>query len=232
MRKNLIAICIILCLASQIGKAQDYSPTTNWPYLFQDFMPGKVYLKNDMSTGTILLNIHIDELKLQNVTRSENIETVIFPESSIEHIDIGEHHFIYLEGKIMESIDTLNDCKLLMLREGDFVKMFKLEGTYNIDLNTSFTLKKKSLGMKGYGSPLHYDMKAVWYDGRKIPLSEIYYLQFPNFSVRATHKDCERLFKGSERKQFNAFIHNERIDWHNTSDLIKVIAYIRNNKRQ
>ena len=87
----------MLALAAFVAAAQDEVPTTNWPFLYPDFLEGELR-QNGGAVSKGKFNIHLGQGALNLV---ENGMIAEIPSLNVLYVIIGEDTFQNVGGKMM-----------------------------------------------------------------------------------------------------------------------------------
>ena len=91
-------------------KAQDYEPNTKWPYVFENFVDGKVFMKNNTKMDA-KLNIHLLANKLHYVDKNGRIMEC--RDKDIVRVEMRNDGYLCMDGKIMK-IEAQQGTNLLL----------------------------------------------------------------------------------------------------------------------
>lgn len=223
MRKVIFILLAIIGAAQCI--AQSFSPTTNWPYLLDDFKEGVIFLDNGMTTESTRLNIHLDGNKLQCVNSEGVISRVIL--GNIDRIEIDGRMFRFVDGKLMECLHKEDGCMIVRHEKADFEEMLKIRTPYGIDGRTSWSTIIYALGLKGVSNEKYDDIRPTWYDGSEIQMLRSDFFAIKGKVFPATMKGCSNVLEPALRKELKALVKEKKTDWRKTEDLKVVMRYMK-----
>lgn len=220
---NILSIAVLL-MCHAFCMAQDYNPTTNWPYVNADFQPGVIHLA-DSTYSQASLNIHLNGNVLQCVNGSGNVSVVVFP--NIDHVTIGDAVYRYVNDRLMQVLHADGTDFVALSVDADFDDMLRNNMPYGIAGRTISTMNTKLLNLRGESNERYADMRKTWYDGQSIPLNQRFFFMIDNSIIAASMKGCSTILTPVQRKQLKAFTKAEDIDWRKPEDVIKVFNELR-----
>ena len=222
MRK--ILSVLVLMLAAVALQAQN--PTTTWPYLYNDFMQGKVFFK-DGSSKDYMVNVHILRSTLHFIEpgtddiKEEKSKDVIV-------VNIGSDSFYSKQGKMLRAAAT---SQLGFVGEEVLADMAALNSesgaAYGASANSMSTMKLSSVDGAGpTASTNHMNLKNSKEDGKLIPLEKEYYLVTNGQVYPATKKELELFLTPDKKAGFKSFLKQNKISWKSPESLLKIVDYI------
>lgn len=220
MKHFLITAALIAsCLTAS---AQDYEPTSTWPYIYGEFTSGKLIHRtgNEMNS---LYNVHIPSGKLHFIEGDmirEMSDTTPFS-VEIGGVDIYRN----VNGKMMKVIASSANGLVVKDTEIDMARLNSSEGAYGSSSNSSATTALSSIVMEARVNVSHMELKNSKSDGQTLPLVHRMYLVVADKVLNASKKDVLGL-NGIDRKKFDAFCKKNKIRWRNPESLLLVIDYI------
>jgi len=221
------AIAALLSLGIQSAKAQNFEPTTTWPYAYEDFMPGKLV----MNTGKVVegsYNICLDNSSVHFIDGS-----LVKQASPVEvtSVQIGKDIYVNASGKMMK---VLQKSDKGVVAEGvsiDYARLNETGGAYGSSSNSIATTSLSSLeGIGGTRSNMnHMELKNSKSDGKTLTLNKKYYLVFGGKCVYATKRDVQDM-PGVDKDKLKAFLKSNKIKWKDPVSLIALVDYLADNQ--
>lgn len=205
-------------------KGEEYRPTTNWPYLNPTFEQGVIHLSSGIHSNAVM-NIHLHDGILQCIGAGGRISRVAF--TDIASIEMGGKRYVNIDGKYMECLAANSDSTAMLLldTEPKFEELLRSNSSYYMNMGTVTSAKIQQLNLKGRNNELHDEMRAVWYDGKPIPLRYKYYICDKGIMTHATRKNLLNNCKtDSDKKALKAYIKKNKIKTDNSDDMIKVFG--------
>ncbi|MBQ7622467.1 MAG: hypothetical protein IJS66_01855 [Bacteroidales bacterium] len=208
-------------LAALCAGAQEFEPTTTWPYLYPEFTPGKLLTdKGVEKTGEY--NVHILHSTLHFIQGDEIRE---LSRSEVYSVQIGKDYFIAVGGQLMKVVARNDNGYVAQSYEVDVVKLNSTGGAYGSSSSTLGTTALSSL--EGIGnnrvSMNHMELKANKDNGQTLPLITKYFICTGGKVVYATRRDVG---EKSDPAAFKAFLKSNKIKWNNPQSLLAVVDFL------
>lgn len=204
--------------------AEDYYPTTLWPYLYPDFKEGIISYDGG---GQVKAHMNVHLLKGDLHFLKDN--TIMVAEKrALKSVSIGDDLFFPVDGMFMRVVDGNDGAYVLMSVLGDFDALFTGTGAYGTSANTQAVTNLSSIEIGGINvtdhSKLLQDKKEA--NGREIDLKEKLYIKVGDKSSAAFQKDVEQAFNLSDNAEWKSFLKREKIKWRKSDDIAKVAQWI------
>ena len=225
MKKAILSLTLSL-FATVLAMAQNYEPTTTWPYVYPEFASGELLSPKGVSTlGQY--NIHLSGGALHfidgDLIREVSARDVLY-------VVIGEDRYANVEGKMMKILAS--DSKGIVARESlvDFVKLNGTGGAYGSSSSTIATTALSSMEQIGSGKTgvNHMELKNSKEAGQILPLTEKLWLVTEGKAVFASKKDVSQI-EGIDKDAFKVFFKENPVKWKNPESLLKVVDFIADN---
>lgn len=221
MKKCLIVLMLALPFLTY---AEDYYPTTLWPYLYPDFKEGIISYDGG---GQVKAHMNVHLLKGDLHFLKDN--TIMVAEKrALKSVSIGDDLFFPVDGMFMRVVDGNDGAYVLMSVLGDFDALFTGTGAYGTSANTQAVTNLSSIEIGGINvtdhSKLLQDKKEA--NGREIDLKEKLYIKVGDKSSAAFQKDVEQAFNLSDNAEWKSFLKREKIKWRKSDDIAKVAQWI------
>lgn len=220
----MIALALLLSLGRM--SAQDFKPTTTWPYVYSDFIQGELR-EYDGAVHETQFNIHLAAGTLHF------IEDGMIREAStakVFSLRIGKDYYANVGGVIMQILANSDNGFVAKEVKADYAALNNTGGAYGSSSNSISTQALSS--MEGIGGSTtnmnHMELKNSKEDGSALPTTTKLYLVLPDKVIFATKKDINNTY-GVDKKAFSAFLKENKVSWKNPQDLIAVIDFIANN---
>jgi hypothetical protein len=230
--KKLLFLCIGALMAVA-AFAQEDSPTANWPYLFPEFKEGEIIRTRGKSLKA-LLNIHLDMSALYYVDEGMIKEANTL---GMEALVIGEDVFRNVGGRMMKVMAEAEGGLVVQEAKANFSGIVRNDGAYGstaLNSTTTKTFLYNENAINQYNGYLlttvYADLLAMKNDAEKLPVNRNLYLVIGLEQIPANKKSVAAL-DGLDRKAFSAFMKSEKIEWDNPQDLVKVLDYIKANRK-
>lgn len=212
-----------LYLWSLLACAQGYTPSTKWPYLYEEFQQGTVVFSDGQASRQQMLNIHLLHSTLHYLDGDKIKQT---DPRGIVTVVIAADTFLYNEGELVRLLKRNGQAALAKQAAIDMEALNKGQsGAYGMETSSSAVRQLTSFEVNGIANLSHTQMKLEREEGKEVPLKETYYLIRKDRSVRATRKEIEKSLPDSERERFKAFIKQHKIKWKEDNSLIHLLDF-------
>ena len=218
-------ICMLLCSIglSVIAQTSDYTPSTKWPYLYDEFLDGTVFFTENQKVQQAKLNVHLQNCTLHYLEEDKVLQS---NPRNIEKILIGNDTFIYMNGELVRLIKADDKMLLVKLIKADLAALSKGEsGAYGMGSEASAVQQLSSIQMGGISNLSHTQMKLEKSDGKDLPLIEEYYFIINNKIIEATKKEIEKSLTDASKDKLKAFIKQNKIKWKDENSLVKLLEF-------
>jgi hypothetical protein len=220
--KRLVLICAF-ALASLFAVAQEYDPTSTWPYLYPDFTEGEI-MSIDGSSKKALLNVHVLKAALHYID-GELIKELAPGQAFSARI--GQDYYINASGKMMKILAQNNNGYVAEGVEVDVVKLNSTGAAYGSSSTTLGTMALSSLegvGSTNSGTSMnHMEIKANKDNGQILPLLRKKYLFVNKMCIFATKRDVSDV---TDPTAFKAFLKANKVKWNDPQSLLGVVDFI------
>lgn len=216
-----IIICGLLLLAhGAMTYAQDYAPTTTWPYVFRDFTEGELLTPGGtQKSGTY--NISLVSGKLHFID-GELVKEALA--SEVFSVRIGSDIYANVKGRMMKVLAKSDNGFVAEDATVDMAALNATGGAYGSSSNSVSTTAFSSLeGVGGTMSNMnHMQLKNSKDEGKILPLNRKLYLVLPDMVVFAAKKDVLAV-DGIDKAAMNAFLKENRTKWKSPESLLPVV---------
>lgn len=212
---------ILILLLNSLSVMAQFKPSTKWPYLYENFLQGKVYC-GDKVNSDLSLNIHLWGNVLHYISADGKILESTY--RNISRVEILDDVYLIADGKLMKLVASKGNNVLLLYTKGDFDSMRSGSGAYGASLNSSATMELSSLDLGGMDKPALAKLQQEKNDGRVIPLTKEYYFIIDNKMVGASKKEMNDNY--ASVSGWKNFLKENKIKWKKEESLIKVLEFL------
>ncbi len=200
-----------------------YAPTTRWPYLYENFIPGTV-LFSDGQKSELQLNVHL----WGNVLHYISQDGRIFESTGedIFRVEIGKDTYCLSSHKLFEIVEEQEQAMLVKLVRGDFDFMFTGTGAYGASLNSSSARDLSSIDLGGLNKPELGKMLQEKKDGSEIPLQTEYYFIINGKQIDANKKSVEEVIERERINSWKQFLKEKKIKWKKEDNLKIILNFL------
>lgn len=224
--KRLMLITIAMLMVSVFAAAQEYEPTTTWPYVYSEFIEGEL----QMTVGNpkkAKYNIHLGTGSLHFIDGE-----LIKQASPMEvfSVKIGTDMYVNAGGRMMKVLAKSDKGVVALESTVDIATLNATGGAYGSSSNTLSTQALSSLeGIGGTRTNMnHMELRNSKRSGEILPLINKMYLVTEGYVVFATKKDVSQL-PFLEKDALKAFFKANPIKWKDPQSLLLVVDYIADN---
>ena len=221
--KKILSLLILL-LGSLAAAAQDYAPTTTWPYLYPEFRQGTICLL-DGTTFVQELNVHLRRGRLHYLDKGGIVKDAVLTEVMMALI--GEDRFLNVGGQMMR-IEAEGRSKGYVAAQvlADYSALGETGGAYGTSSSTSATRKMSSIETDTQINQSYMLLQQERGNGQMLPVRTKYYLVTPGLRVPATRKDVEAVLPEGRKEAWKAFQKAEKIKWNKPASLVAVADFL------
>lgn len=224
MRKILFALLSALTV-SFTAFADDYEPTSTWPYMYQDFTAGKLEQPGG-GTKDALFNVCLTNASLHfiegDMVREMNPADVFA-------VRIGNDYYMNVAGKLLKLLSRSENGMVVEQFSIDYARLNSSQGAYGSSGTTIATQNLSSL--EGIGaSPVnmnmtHMALKNSKDEGKILPLIHKMAVFVDKKLVDANARDISDAF-GVDKESLKQFQKDNKIKWKDPLSIQKVIDFI------
>lgn len=212
----ILASAFVICL-----KAQNYEPTSTWPYLYPDFTAGTLYVNVSGEQKDGLYNIHILEGRLHF------IEGDLIKEASpadVYSVRIGDDIYLNAGGTMMRVLAESNAGVVLQETVVDKTRLNSSSAAYGASANSMAAWNLSSLEQAGsMVNTNHMKLKNSKNEGYILPLAVKIYLMTGGKTIYASRKDVSR---ETGEEKMKVFLKEHKVRWKDPQSLLQVVDFI------
>lgn len=212
----ILASAFVICL-----KAQNYEPTSTWPYLYPDFTAGTLYVNVSGEQKDGLYNIHILEGRLHF------IEGDLIKEASpadVYSVRIGDDIYLNAGGTMMRVLAESNAGVVLQETVVDKTRLNSSSAAYGASANSMAAWNLSSIEQAGsMVNTNHMELKNSKNEGYILPLAVKIYLMTGGKTIYASRKDASR---ETGEEKMKVFLKEHKVRWKDPQSLLQVVDFI------
>ncbi len=226
MKKFLVFLAFsALMLTGLPLAAADYVPTTTWPYVYEDFVPGRI----KTHTGT---NIEYDKLNINLISgRAHFVEKGVIMQADLNTIallTIGDDSYVCVGGKMAKVLKNTVHGAVLLRTEIDADAM----NSANIGYGKSSVASTNNLSATALGAGMDFsinrsldDLVRERSEGDPLELREVRGIYFKGSFIPATRMDVLDI-SGIDKDAVKQYIKNEKIKFNRVDDLAALVDFL------
>lgn len=219
---TLLASALSLCTTAL---AQDYEPTTTWPYICRDFMEGDLVM-GDGQQRNGLYNVCVLDSRLHF------IDGELVKEASpadVLHVRLGQDRYINAGGRMMKVLAESEHGIVAEETLADLTRLNETGGAYGSSSSSMATTALSSISMGPRINISHMELKNSKSEGKILPLTSRIYLLVGMDIIYATRKDVSQT-AGVDKDAFKLFCKEHKIKWKDPQSLLGVIDFLSGQK--
>lgn len=215
-------LCCLFLVAH--ASAQQFKPTTLWPYLYANFMPGQIFSKGQAQDA--VLNIHLLHGELHSLA-GDAISAVSQPADSVA---ISGSVFVQVDGMLCQVLAKSGSVAVVKKVYGDFDKLMSGTGAYGSTLSTSGRRELSSIEIGGINQTNHGILLRTRADGQFLPLKteRLVCVFSPSgvTAVDASARAVRELVPADRREQLKAALKAAKVRWGRDEGVAPVAAIV------
>jgi len=228
MKKKNIWIIVFTILTFNVT-GQNYAPTTNWPYLYENFQQGTIYLKSG-NTLEKSVNIHlvasvlhyVENNMIQELMNTEDVDSIQIKTS------YASETFVYIDGRIYRLIEqTDNNNGIFEINIGNFDELLSTTGAYGTKNYTASPTKFVSLNIGGIAERDYLKLSSGKDNGKLFPIDKTYFFKINGKLIKARSKDVENSIDSPQvKKQLQSYLKKNKVKWNNIDSLAGLYRFL------
>ena len=218
----------LLFLAAMLAMipAAAQTPSTTWPYLYDNFIPGVIYMQ-DGAKSEVQLNVNVRHDRLHFIDK-EIIKDADL--SRVLAVTAGDDKYIPVDGELRKVFAESDKGAVVASLLGDFAALQETGGGYGASSETASTRKLSSVEVDGQVNQNHMLILQEKENGAELNLITTYYLIQGKSCIKATRKDVESVLSNAAKANWKAWLKANKIKWKDPESLLKVVEFISDNK--
>ncbi len=228
MNKLFIVAAAALISVAAAAQNYDYRPRETWPYINEDFVSGVVTNHGGEQSAEGYFNVSVVDGKLHFVKDGKIMAADML---RLQAVRIGDGVFVNRMGHLKQVVHEITGGKFLLKEVSvDMDQLSRQDIGLGVKSAIASTQKVNNLGIAG-ASGVSMDLDAAIADaknGVELPLKTKYTFLLGAQEVEAS-KSAFLSLPGIDKAAAKAFLKKEKIKWHKTDSLVKVLEYIAEN---
>jgi len=217
-----LAISQIACL-SAAGPV--YAPRTSWPYVYEEFIPGKIKTHKGTDISYDKLNISLANGRVHYVEKGVIMQADI---NSIALLTIGDDSYVCVEGRMAKVLRNTVNSAVLLRTTIDTEAM----SSADIGYGKSSVASTNNLSATALGSGMDFsvnrsldDVLKERQEGEPLVLQEVKGIYYKGSFVPAARVDVLRI-QGIDKEAVKQYIKKEKIKFGSIDDLAALADYL------
>ena len=216
---------IIALLSGFMLDAAEYEPTTNWPYVYEEFIPGHIKTHQGADISYDRLNVNLVSGKVHYVEDGVIMQADL---NTIALLVIGDDSWMSVGGRMMKVLRNTADSAVLLRVTIDTDAM----NSADIGYGKSSIASTSGLSLVALGSGMDYsvnrsldDLQKERYDGEPLELREVSGIYYKGTFVPATRTDVLKI-PGIDKDAVKQYLKTEKIKFNRTDDLARLADFL------
>ena len=218
-------ILILAALLAMVPAAAQ-NPSTTWPYLYDNFVPGVIYTNNN-GKSEVLLNVHVRHDHLHFIDKDMIKQADL---SQVLVVTVGDDKYIPAAGELRKVVAENDKGAVAVSIIGDFAALQETGGGYGASSETASTRKLSSVEVDGQVNQNHMLILQEKENGAELNLITSYYLIQGNNCIKASRKDVEAALSDAALANWKPWLKANKIKWKDPESLLKVVEFLSDNK--
>lgn len=223
MKKFVVVILAISVFLSANAQKNRFKPLETWPYLYEDFTPGKVLTHKGNTIEYDILNINIADGKVHYVQDGTIMQADM---NTIAAIRIGQDIYYNKGGHVYKALSESAHGAVLLKTEVDLDELSKADIGYGKSSLASVT-NVSAFVLPG-GNNINKSLEDITnnrYSGKELPIKEKYYIMVDGTLIRAAKKDILD-WSGNNKNTVKEYLKTNKIRWKDVFGLSKLADYL------
>ncbi len=218
--RRLISVISALLLTLCLLRAQ--SPTTTYPYLYDQFTTGEVVLIGG-KCETRKMNIHLRRDALHYLDNNIVKEAFLVDVTAVE---IKNDVFLPVNGRMMKVVAKSDKGCIVEEILGDFDGSREATGAYGGSSTTSATMKLTSIQTDSQINQNYMNILNEKDQGVELKTEHKYYVVCGKWKIGATKKDIAGAIPQEKAELWKAFQKEHKIKWRNPQSLLTIMDFL------
>lgn len=205
--------------------AQEYVPKTNWPYVYEEFSPGRIVTHQGSEIDYDKLNVNLVSGKTHYV--QDGIIMQADP-NTIALLEIGNDSYICVGGRMYKILQRTESGAVLLRTTIDTDAMASADigyGKSSIASTSNLSLSAISSGMDYSVNRSLDDLLSERSSGEPLVLSTVMGLYYKGTFVPASRSDVLKI-PGIDKNLVKQYLKKEKIRFGKVEDLASLLDYL------
>lgn len=225
MKPKLLLLSVLSLLSSVAAGAVEYEPTTTWPYVYEDFMEGRIVTHRGNTLNYDKLNVNIANGRVHYVENGIIMQADL---NTIALLVIGDDSYMCVEGRMMKIVKNTASSAVLLKTVIDADAMSSSDigyGKSSIASTSGLSLSALNSGMDYSVNRSLDDLVSERSEGQVLELREISGIYYKGRFVPASRVDVLGI-PGIDKDAAKQFIKTGKIKFNRTDDLAALVDYL------
>ena len=201
------------------------NPSTTWPYLYDNFTSGVIYMQNG-AKSELLLNVQVRHDRLHfiddGIIKEADLDPVLL-------VMIGSDKYYPVDGELRKVLAENEKGAVAVSLLGNFAALQETGGAYGASSSAAATRKLSSVEVDGQVNQNHMLILQEKENGAELALITTYYLLSGTTCVKASRKDVEEALPAAAIPAWKTWLKANKIKWKDPQSLLKVVEFLKDN---
>ncbi len=214
----LFGICLSL-------KAAEYVPTTSWPYIYEEFIPGRILTHQGGSISYDKLNVNLVSGRVHYVENGVIMQADL---NTIALLVIGDDSYMCVGGRMLRVLKNSQHSAVLLRITIDTDAMNSADigyGKSSIASTSNLSLSALSSGMDYSVNRSLDDLLKERTSGEPLVLREVQGVYYKGTFVPASRVDVLKI-PGIDKNAVKQYLKTEKIKFSKIDDLAKLADFL------
>lgn len=220
MKKTLLTLAAAV-MACAAALAQDYEPTTMWPYANPEFETGQIIFA-DSTRAEAKVNVHLLSGELQQL-KGDKVASVF---GNVARVVIGKETYVSVDGSMCLVLGESDGVAVVKQTLCDQNKLMSGTGAYGATLSTSGRQELTSIEIGGHNVTSHGLMHQNRSQSQTLPVKTARKVVYKGQVVDATARAVRGLIPEGRRDEWNAAVKAAKIKWGKDESVARVAGLL------
>lgn len=198
------------------------NPTTTYPYLYDNFIDGKVVLDNGKSEDR-KMNVHLRRNDLHYIDNGVIKQAFL---SNVIAVEIGKDIFVPVNGMMLKVVAKDDKACVAEQFKGDFEAAREAVGAYGTSSTTSATMKLTSIQTDSQINQNYMNILNEKDQGMSLPVESVLWIVTPSRRVPAIKREIAEIVPNDRKAEWKQFLKAHKIKWKNPVSLLQLAEFV------
>lgn len=222
MKQSLLSILLALLFGLSLNA---FEPLTTWPYIYEDFIPGRIKTYQGKDIEYDKLNINVISGKAHYVDNGVIMEA---DANSIALLVMGGDSYVCIGGRMVKVLRNASHGAVVLSRSVDVEAMNKAD----IGYGKSSLASTQNVSISALSSEMDFSINKsidevdnAKESGDRLAMKDIIGICYKGVFIPASRTDILGI-PGIDKEKVKQYLKNEKIKFKNVDDLAKLLDYL------
>lgn len=213
---------ILALLIFSVIRTFAQTPTTTYPYLYDNFRDGVVVM-SDGGRESKKMNIHLRAGRLHYIDNEIIKEAFL---TDVAAVEIGSDVFVPVHASVMKVVAKNGNGLVAVEQLGDFETAISGSGAYGTSASSSATMKLTSVQQDGQVNQNHMNIYNEKSEGMSLRIQSTFYLVTPKYKVKATRSSVEAVIPADKAALLPQYLKEHKVKWKFPQSLLQLVDFL------